>query len=162
MAEIGARIRKARKMRGLTQAQLAARAGIARATLNQFEVGSPRELGFIKVQRLLHAVGLELLVGEMPSMPARDPIELAALAGSTGFRDPLAPQELLRALLTGIPPVKKAPHLRRMLEDSPPEVVRNVLSVVSSWAEPGRVERGLRALSNKLEVDFRDEWTKSA
>lgn len=158
MLEIGARIRKARKAQGLTQAALAGRAGIARETLNQFEIGVARELGFSRVNRLLRSLGLELIVADSPTTSI-DWVALAAQAGSTGFREPLAPDELLQALLTGVPPARKAPHLRRLLEDSPPTVIRGLVSQVSLWAEPRRLEKNLAALGRKLDVQMSGEWT---
>lgn len=158
LAEIGARLRRARKARQMTQAQLAAEVGIARATLSQLESGAVRELGFTKIQRLLAAVSLELLIGEAPSVGTADPVALAATAGSTGFRESLEPDELLRALLTGTPPPRKSAHLRRLLEDSPPQVIRALVARLSSWVERERLERGLRTLAAKLDVEVRDEW----
>ncbi len=44
----------------LSQAALARRAGVSRATLDALENGRAGELGFSKVTRLLAALGLEL------------------------------------------------------------------------------------------------------
>ena len=48
----------------LTQAALAARAGVGRATLDALENGRAGELGFTKIARILAAVSLELRVVE--------------------------------------------------------------------------------------------------
>lgn len=159
IAEIGAQIRQARKARGLTQATLAARSGIARETLSQLESGTARDLGIAKILRLLHEVGLEVQILESTA-PVADYVALAASAGSTGFREPLGQEELVRTLLTGEPPLRKAPHLRRLLEDSPPQIVRGLVSQVSRWTKPGKVAKNLVALAKKLDVEPRAEWTK--
>ncbi len=159
IAEIGARIRQARKARGLTQATLAARSDIARETLNQFESGTARDLGLAKILRILRALGLEVLLLEKPAEAATDYVALAASAGSTGFRESLAQEELVRALLTGQIPARKGPHLRRLLEDSSPQVVRGLVTQVSAWTKQGRVEKNLAALAKKLDVQPRREWT---
>lgn len=48
----------------LTQAALAARAKVGRATLEALENGRAGELGFTKIARILAALGLELRVVE--------------------------------------------------------------------------------------------------
>lgn len=162
IAEIGSRVRLARKARGLTQAYLAAKAGIARETLSQFEGGASRELGMAKVLRLLRHVGLQLVLVEAGADRTGDPVSLAATAASVGFREPLTAEELIQSLLTGKVPARRGPHLRRLLEDSPPQVVRRIVSQISAWAKPGKVEKNLAALAAKLEVKPRNEWTKPA
>jgi len=57
---IGEQIAKQRKKLKLTQAALARKAGISRATLDALENGRTGELGFSKLAKLLAAVGLEL------------------------------------------------------------------------------------------------------
>lgn len=162
MAEIGAHVRNARKARGLTQQALAVKAGIARETLSQFEGGVARDLGVAKVLRLLQAVGLELALLDAASRPARDAVSLAASAASVGFREALSAEELVRSLLTGEPPARKGPHLRRLLEDSPPVVVQRLVLQVAPWSKAGKVEKNLAALAKKLEVEPRKEWTNPA
>ena len=57
---IGAQIAAARKKRGWTQAQLAKRASVSRATIEALENARTGELGFSKVTKILSALGLEL------------------------------------------------------------------------------------------------------
>ena len=57
---IGRAIREERKKRRMTQREIAAAAGIARATLSQIENGSIREIGIRKVLRVLDCLDLEL------------------------------------------------------------------------------------------------------
>ena len=59
---IGEQIAARRKQLKLSQAALARKAGVSRATLDALENGRTGELGFSKVVRLLAAVGLELTV----------------------------------------------------------------------------------------------------
>jgi transcriptional regulator with XRE-family HTH domain len=160
MAKLGARVRRARKARGLTQSALAKQAGIARETLSQLESGVARELGFARVSRLLSTLDLDLDIQETSSARATDYVALGAAAGSTGFRDALGGEELIRAILSGEPPPRKSPHVRRLLEDSPPLLIAGLVAQVSQWAEPRKVRRGLQRLATKLEVAPRAEWTK--
>ncbi|MGZ8474538.1 MAG: helix-turn-helix domain-containing protein [Candidatus Deferrimicrobiaceae bacterium] len=60
LTEIGSRIRSERRKKGLTQARLAEKAGLSRATLNGLEMGTVRELGFHKLEAILGILGLEL------------------------------------------------------------------------------------------------------
>ena len=159
IAEMGARIRQSRKARGLTQAELASRSGIARETLSQFESGTARDLGFVKILRLVRALGLDLLLLETPAT-VTDYVAVSASAGSTGFRESLTEEELVRALLTGKPPSRKSPHLRRLLEDSPPRLIQGLVAQVSAWTKPGKVEKNLVAIAKALEVQPKAEWTK--
>jgi transcriptional regulator with XRE-family HTH domain len=60
LISIGNRIAERRKTLKLSQAELARKAGLSRATLDALENGRAGELGFSKVTRLLAALGLEL------------------------------------------------------------------------------------------------------
>lgn len=60
LISIGKRIAERRKTLRLSQAELARKAGLSRATLDALENGRAGELGFSKVTRLLTALGLEL------------------------------------------------------------------------------------------------------
>ena len=60
LISIGTQIAEHRKALKLSQAALAHKAGVSRATLDALENGRAGELGFSKVTKLLAAVGLEL------------------------------------------------------------------------------------------------------
>ena len=60
LISIGIQIAKRRKTLKLSQAELARKAGVSRATLDALENGRAGELGFSKLTKLLTAVGLEL------------------------------------------------------------------------------------------------------
>ena len=161
MAELGAHLRRARKARDLTQSALAARAGLSRETVSQLESGMAKDLGFAKVVRLLRLVGLDLRALEISPSQATDYVAFAASAGSTGFREPLGAEELVRALLSGTPPARKSPHMRRLLEDAAPALVAGLVTQVSQWTSPDKVRRNLSLLAKKLEVVPRPEWTNA-
>ena len=158
LVELGSYVRRVRKSRGMTQSALAREAGIARETLNLIESGSLKDLGFAKVSRVLGVLGLDLRVSDTIGK-ATDAIAVAASAGSTGFKEPLSGEELIWALLTGNPPARKSPHLRRLLEDSSPRLVAGLVNQISNWVEPARVQRGLLSLAAKLDVAARREWS---
>jgi transcriptional regulator with XRE-family HTH domain len=60
LISIGGHIAERRKKLKLSQAALAVKAGVSRATLDALENGRAGELGFVKLTKLLAALGLEL------------------------------------------------------------------------------------------------------
>ena len=162
LIQLGARIRQARKSRGLTQAALARQAGITRETLNQLETGGGKDLGMAKVLRLLRLLDLDVTLVQNAPRAGRDYVRMAATAASTGFREPLSEEELLRALLMGKMPASKRPHLRRMLEDSPPSLVQSLIAQVAEWSDEAKLRANVTALANALDVDVRPEWIRPA
>jgi transcriptional regulator with XRE-family HTH domain len=60
LISIGGQIAKSRKTLKLSQAELARKAGVSRATLDALENGRAGELGFSKLTKLLTSIGLEL------------------------------------------------------------------------------------------------------
>ena len=64
LRSLGPQITSKRKVLGLSQSDLARKAGISRATLDALENGRSGELGFTKVSNILSALGLELKVHE--------------------------------------------------------------------------------------------------
>ena len=72
LVDVGERVRAARKAKGLTQTEVAERAGVSRARLDALENGRPSDIGFNNVVRMLHAVGLELQVVSGTRRPTLD------------------------------------------------------------------------------------------
>ena len=64
---IGADIAAARKKREWSQANLAKRASVSRATLDALENGRTGEVGFSKITKMLAALGMELRLQESGS-----------------------------------------------------------------------------------------------
>ncbi len=60
LISLGSQIAERRKERKFSQAALARKAGLSRATLDALENGRAGELGFSKITKLLTALGLEL------------------------------------------------------------------------------------------------------
>lgn len=59
LAEIGQRIASVRKRNGLTQLELARKAGVSRPTVDLLENGRATEIGYSKLARMLAVLGLE-------------------------------------------------------------------------------------------------------
>ena len=60
LISLGRQIAEHRKKLKLTQAELARKAGVSRATLDALENGRTGEVGFSKLSKLLAVLGLEL------------------------------------------------------------------------------------------------------
>lgn len=152
LEELGQAIRRVRLARGLTQAQLAQTAGVTRVTLNQLENGLIRELGVRKLSDLLSQLDLTLSVDVMPDRRQSDYLRLASTAASVSFKTPLTEQELQRALLTGRIPVARRAQIRALLEEAPSTLLDGLITQVSRFAKPGKVERNVAKIAAALEV----------
>jgi transcriptional regulator with XRE-family HTH domain len=73
LVEIGQRIASKRKQNGLTQLQLAAKAGVSRPTIDLLENGRATEIGYSKLARILAVLGLEFRL--QPVSPHRPTLE---------------------------------------------------------------------------------------
>jgi len=62
IGQIGVAIATARNFAGLRQADLAAKAGLSRATIDALENGRASDIGVSKLSRVLASLGLELAV----------------------------------------------------------------------------------------------------
>ena len=71
---IGKEIRKVRKGRKLSQADLARHVGMSRTTIGQIENGTVQEIGVRKLMRILEFLGLELRVRPSGAPPTLDEI----------------------------------------------------------------------------------------
>jgi len=58
--DLGELIKKERQAQKLTQSELVHRAGVSRARLDALENGRISDIGFKKLLRVLHALGLDL------------------------------------------------------------------------------------------------------
>lgn len=67
LEQIGSQIAAQRKARKWRQVDLAAKAGVSRATIDALENGRAGELGYAKLARILAALGLELRLGPVAS-----------------------------------------------------------------------------------------------
>jgi transcriptional regulator with XRE-family HTH domain len=84
-AALPAAVRRARLRRGLTQQALAAACGLSRQTVAQVEAGTFSDLGVRKLERMLAALDLALVVTERPGERAGSRLE-RLLAGRAAQR----------------------------------------------------------------------------
>jgi transcriptional regulator with XRE-family HTH domain len=149
LQELGRAIRLARTAQGLTQAQLAADAGVSRNTLNRVENGVFPDLGVRKVEAILERLGMKLKpVGLKQEKP--DFVGMACATASVSLKEPLAPQELVQAMLSGKVPTGKEAHLITLLDEGPPVLLDGLVAQVGSWVKPGKVNKNLQELARSV------------
>jgi len=144
LAELGTAVKARRAALGLSQQALGRLAGLSRATINQLERGTLRDLGVAKLFRLLGLVGLAL---DTPRPSRRGGgLTMASRTASVGYRRALDADALARALASGTIPPGMAPHVATLLDEAPLEIV------VRAVEEAARRER----------VDPRRIWSNLA
>ena len=163
LQELGYEIRRARLERGLTQAQLATAAGLSRTTLNQLENGLFPDLGVKKVLAILEPLGLDLSVQPVPETRRPDFVRMACSTANVSYKIALTEDELIRALLTGKLAAGKRPHLRALLDEAAPELLRGLVGEANKWTKPGRVEKNLEQIAHDIGATRRiANWLKTA
>ncbi len=75
LIDIGREIRKARKLRKLSQTDLAKGLGMSRSTISQIESGTVQEIGARKLIRILDSLGLELRIRPAASPPTLEELQ---------------------------------------------------------------------------------------
>lgn len=84
--EISERVREQRKALGLTQAELAERAGISRVRVSQLEAGAHFDMRFSTVMAVLEALDLTLRLGTANAgRPTLDDIQNERDSDTPGF-----------------------------------------------------------------------------
>lgn len=163
LQELGAEIRKARLAQGLTQAELAAGAGLSRETLNLLENGLVRELGARKVLNVLNRLGLEIAV-QHDARPRRpDFVRMACTSANVSFRSAMTEDELIHALVSGKVPARRSAHLRTLLDEAPPSLLNGLAGEAARWVSPGKLEKNLERLAHGVKASRKiGEWLKTS
>lgn len=162
LQELGHAIRQARQAGAITQAELARSAGVSRTTLNQLENGLTKDLGVRKILILLDRVGLSLWIQPGAKSRGRDFVKMACATAGVSFKTPLAEDELTRALLTGKIGPNRHAHLRTLLDEAPPSLLKGLFEQVSQWTRPGKLEKNLRKLAHDVQASRPiDRWLKT-
>jgi transcriptional regulator with XRE-family HTH domain len=147
LIEIGHRLKELRAARSLSQAELAALAGVTRSTVSRLENGTLNDLGIKKLLALLELVGADLNVGPRTRSGAPDYIARAVSAANVSHAGRLYADELIQALLTGTPAPHKAGQVQAALEELSPENFAGLVRQVGDLSgQPGKVGRSLQKL----------------
>jgi y4mF family transcriptional regulator len=160
-------VRAAREAAGWTQAQLAERARVGLKFLYELESGKDT-LRTDKVLGVLRVLGLRAQLAAAREPQARydvapDYIGMACTSAGVSLREPLSPDELVKALLTGEAPRERRAHFVVLLEEAPEELLRGLVDQVGRWATPAKVAANLKRIADELGVRARPiRWPKSA
>jgi len=162
LQQLGLAIRHARDAKGLTQKELATRAGLSRNTLNRLENGDFPDLGVRKAETILKELGMQFDI--KPAQPHAQKLKFASMASmsaNVSFKDELTPEELVQALLSGKPTPSKAAHFIVLLEESPASVVKGLVEEVGALTgKPGKVEKNLKKIAQKVGLGESGSWLK--
>ena len=158
--ELGAAIRSARAAREMTQAELAQHAGLSRATLNRLENGVFPDLGLKKVQALLEELGLELSLRRARHEKNMDFVGMACTTASASFRQPITPDELVHALLSGKAPRGKEAHLIVLLEEGPVPLLKGLVAQVGAWVKQGKVRKNIERIAQEVGLAGEGSWRR--
>ena len=148
--EISGEVLQRRLAMGLTQAELAARAGMSRATVNAIENDTVSDIGARKLAGLLDVLGARLDVSTITEKRGPDFLKIAATSASVSFRESLTASELRKILLTGRVPRRRRPHIRALLNEAPEPVWRGLAGQLRSLVTRDRFAGNLRNLARKL------------
>lgn len=142
LLELSAAVRTRRADMGLTQTALAKLSGLSRATVNQLEAATIKDLSLTRVTRLLSVLGLSVTVSApRPKRQARSStktpaLDLAARSASVSYRTSLRTGDLREALIHGHVPSQFRPHVSTLLEEAS-------VALLASVVEQLHVEDGL-------------------
>ena len=147
-------VRTARNGRGLTQAQLAAAAGLSLNTINRLENGLFPDLGLNKVQAILEKLDMKVSFNQAEAKPEKpDFLGMASASAGVSFKSQLTANELKHALLAGnVTPGKEA-HFIVLLEESPAPLLKGLVQQVGAWVKAGKVENNLRKIADQVGLD---------
>lgn len=148
--EISGQVLRRRLTMGLTQAELAVRAGLSRATVNAIENDTVPDIGARKLAGLLKVLGARLDVSTIPDKRGPDFLKIAATSASVSFRETLTPSELRKILLTGRVPHRCRPHIRALLNEAPEPVWRGLATQLRTLVTRDRLADNLKNLARKL------------
>jgi len=148
--EISGEVLRRRLAMGLTQAELAVRAGLSRATVKAIENDTVSDIGARKLAGLLEVLGARLDVSTITEKRGPDFLKIAATSASVSFRESLNASELRKILLTGRVPRRRRPHIRALLNEAPEPVWRGLAGQFSSLVTRDQLAGNLRNLARKL------------
>lgn len=112
---------------------LAALSGLSRATVNQVETGTLKDLSLTRAARLLEALGLSMAIAT-PRPASREPakartgaLDLAARTASVSYKRPISAAQLREALTTGALLPEWRPHVVALLDKAPVSLLAAVV-----------------------------------
>ena len=163
--ELSTAVRARRSDMGLTQMALATLSGLSRATVNQVEKGTIKDLSLTRAARLLEVLGLSMSIA-IPRPERRaakkeksSALDIAARTASVSYRTSIGAAQLLDALITGEVPPAFAPHVYAVLDEAPVSLLAAVVEQLHQEEALPRAQgwRQLRELAHRLK-SRREIW----
>ena len=137
LSDIGRLVHQRRQLLGLSQDRLAKLSGLSRATVNQLESGSLKDLGAAKLIALLNLLGLQLDATERTGQ--RSALHLVSQTASVSYQTALDPNALAAALVDGHLPEAITPQVATLLDEAPlPLIVAAVEEVAANARQPAK------------------------
>ena len=157
IVEIGRVVQMRRAALGLSQMRLARLAGLSRATINQLENGTLKDLGIAKLDSLLGLIGLQL--NSEPIRKQSNGLHMAAVTSSVSFRKSFEPKALSKALRSGEIPKGFEPHVALLLDETPLPVIVNLVDQTArdNNISPKQIWRHLEQWAHELQCS-RKAW----
>ncbi|MBT2324217.1 helix-turn-helix domain-containing protein [Variovorax paradoxus] len=162
--ELSTAVRTRRSDMGLTQSSVAKLSGLSRATVNQLENGTIKDLSLSRANRLLEALGLAMTVAAPhrrldPAERKSPALDLAARSASVSFRTMLTPRALREILAGGAVPVDLRPHVFALLDEVPVSLLAAVVEQMyfEQKIERPRTWKRMRELAQVLKSN-RELW----
>jgi transcriptional regulator with XRE-family HTH domain len=135
---------------GLTQAELAERVGLSRATVNAIENDTVSDIGVRKLADLLAELNAGIAVAPIGRKREPDFLKMAATSASVSFRKKLSVNELVRIFISGRAPRAKHPHVRALLEEAPKSVLRGLYRQLALAVSADRLTNNFERLGRQL------------
>ena len=165
--ELSTAVRTRRSDMGLTQLTLAMLSGLSRATVNQLEKGTIKDLSLTRAARLLDVLGLSMAIAPPRPRPAsrdRDKekstaLDLAARTASVSYQASISASQLREALTSGALAPAYQPHVYALLDEAPVSLLAAVAEQLHRdvGVERAQVWKRMRALAHQLKSS-REIW----
>ena len=137
--ELSSIVKRQRSEMGLSQERLGELAGLSRATINALETGKMTNLSLTRAERLTNLLGYGLGVTGIRKPKSEEEtgsaLKMAARSGSISYSEPIPPETLHHAFVTGTIPPKHIPQLRAVLDEA-------LLSLLSATVAEIELESG--------------------
>jgi transcriptional regulator with XRE-family HTH domain len=161
--ELGSAVKARRTDMGLTQTALAKASGLSRATVNQVENNTLKDLSINRAGRLLGTLGLSLTAPTAHARQAMAPkssaLAIAARTASVSYRLALPPRTLRRCVEAAKLPAGFEPHLSALLEEAPVSLLARLVEELhaQSGIEHALLWQNMRHMARGLQSQ-RDIW----
>lgn len=163
--ELSSAVRTRRSDMGLTQMTLAKLSGLSRATVNQVENATLKDLSLTRAATLLGVLGLSVTVAApRPKSPQNksarsSALDLAARTASVSYRVAMTASQVREVFTTKSIPTAFLPHVHTLLEEAPVSLLASVVEELhlKLGLERAQVWKNMRELARRLKSS-RELW----